>query len=296
MRGLLYIIVLSTLCLGQTSYLGLNTWTQSNVVGLSGGGYLINAQNDFRNAAMLVKAKRHIKFDVIKYPAGISSQSMAGATQINNIHLGFMVSRISYGFFQGRSVDNIETEDYSASDIHMQGGYAVQSNSGKFDFGFNTGVFLSRLASHKASAITFSPALIYNGKLINLSFSAQNYGRVFSHYGQAKESMSGSIITSISRSMQSLPIKMEIDYVYTGDSKNGIIFSGTYVLLNGIIIRGGTSSNKLDLMTDVSFIKKIFSDFGFGVGYRAGDINMDMNIYSYGPSSIVLSMGLSIFY
>ena len=94
MKGLLYIIVLSTLCLGQTSYLGLNTWTQSNVVGLSGGGYLINAQNDFRNAAMLVKAKRHIKFDVIKYPAGISSQSMAGATQINNNYLGFMVSRI----------------------------------------------------------------------------------------------------------------------------------------------------------------------------------------------------------
>ena len=109
MRAVLYIIVLSTLCLGQPSYLGLKTWTQSNVVGLSGGGYLINVQNDSRNAAMLVKAKRHIKFDVIKYPAGISSQSMAGATQINNNYLGFMVSRISYGFFEGRTVDNIET-------------------------------------------------------------------------------------------------------------------------------------------------------------------------------------------
>ena len=67
MRAVLYIIVLSTLCLCQPSYLGLKTWTQSNVVGLSGGGYLINVQNDSRNAAMLVKAKRHIKFDVIKY-------------------------------------------------------------------------------------------------------------------------------------------------------------------------------------------------------------------------------------
>ncbi|MDP6992420.1 MAG: hypothetical protein QGF89_07045, partial [Candidatus Marinimicrobia bacterium] len=187
MSKVLYIIILSTLGFGQASFLGLNTWTQSNVLGVSGGGYLINPQNDFRNAAMLVHAKRHIQFDVIKYPVGISSQSMAGALQIKSHHFGFKVSRISYGIFEGRSVDNIKTEDYSAGDIQIQGGYGVKSNSGKFDFGFNGGILLSRLGSYHANAITLSPSIIYHGKWVDLSFSAHNYGRALSHYGKSKE-------------------------------------------------------------------------------------------------------------
>lgn len=296
MSKVLYIIILSTLGFGQASFLGLNTWTQSNVLGVSGGGYLIYPQNDFRNAAMLVHAKRHIQFDVIKYPAGISSQSMAGALQIKSHHFGFKVSRISYGIFEGRSVDNIKTEDYSAGDIQIQGGYGVKSNSGKFDFGFKGGILLSRLESYHANAITLSPSIIYHGKWVDLSFSAHNYGRALSHYGKSKEPMNGALIGSISRSMQSLPIQMEIDYIHADDFNNTIIFSGVYTLTNELNIRGGLSSNKSNLMTDVSFIKNVFSDFGFGIGYRAEDINLDMNIYSYGPSSMVVSMGIAIFY
>lgn len=296
MKAILAFATLLTLGFGQPAYLGLSTWTQSHVIGLSGGGYLMQGHNDFRNAAMLIKAKRHIKFDVIKYPAGISSQSVAGAAQIKNHHFGLRLSRIAYGIFEGRSVDNVKTEDYSASDIHIQGGYAVRSNSGKFNFGFNSGLFLSRLDSDKANVFTLSPSIIYHGNLLSLSMAAQNYGRVMKYYGRTKESLNGSIITSISRSLESLPIELEIDYVYSGKVKNLIILSGTYSIANGITIQGGASSNKSDLMTDISFVKNVFSDFGFGVGYRAGEVNLDMNIYSYGPSGMVFSMGMAIFY
>ncbi len=296
MKAVFYIFTFSAFCLGQSSFLGLNTWTQSNVLGLSGGGYLLNSQNDFRNAAMLVNAKRHIQFDVIKYPAGISSQSIAGAAQTKNHHFGFKVSRISYGIFEGRSIDNVRTEDYFAGDIHIQGGYAVKSNSGKFDFGFNTGILLSRLQSHYANAITFSPTIVYNGRLVSLGVSAQNYGRAIQHYGKAKEPMDGVLVGSISRSMQSLPIEVEIDYLYASKSDNTTIFSGIYTVSNEIYIRGGVSSNKLDLMTDISFLKNAFSDFGIGIGYRTSELNLDMNIYSYGPSGMVFSLGMAIFY
>lgn len=296
MKIVKFILLSFSICLSQPTYLGLSNWTQSSVIGLSGGGYILKGHNDFRNAASLMRAKRHVRFDVIKYPAGINSQSAAGALKIRGRNLGFKVSRIAYGIFEGRSIENLKTNDYSASDLIISGGYAVRSNSEKLDIGLSLGTFLSRIGSSKSRAFIVSPSIIFNGKWVSLGVSAHNYGKILKEYEKTKEQLNGVVVTSISTSVKSMPLNIELDYLFAHEAKNTLIFSWIYSFSSDFNIRGGISSNKLDLMTDVSFIRNVFSDFGLGIGYNQEDIDIDMNIYSYGPSGFVFSMGISILF
>ena len=75
-RKLLLSIILNSFLISQSTLSGLDSWTHSSTIGLSGGGYLFSYQNEFRNAAMLVNSNRLFKLSLIKYPADINAQSV----------------------------------------------------------------------------------------------------------------------------------------------------------------------------------------------------------------------------
>ena len=128
----------SAFIFAQNAFSGLNTWTHGSTVGLSGGGYLISFQNEFRNAAMLVNADRSLKLSIVRYPADINAQSAIINTKLNNHHFGFAVKNINYGTFDSRTADNILTGSFSANDTQIQINYARFVYKNKIILGKNS--------------------------------------------------------------------------------------------------------------------------------------------------------------
>ena len=296
MKKILFIIFISGYAISQPAFQGLNAWTQSSTIGLAGGGYLLWGQNDFRNAGMLYNSKRKMKFTIVKYPAGINGQSIVGNGTINSHNLGFKINRINYGIFDGRDIENQKTENYSASDLHLQMGYAKASNSGRVIIGINGGILLSKLEKSNASAITLSPAIIYNSGRTDFGFSLQNYGKVINNYGESKESMPVMLVTSISRQITPLPLILEFDHQYSKHNKISFAtISGILIFKNGLIIKGG-KSYRMKQMTNISFIRNFISDFGIGLEFDIDDIIIDINTYNYSAGGFIIAMGISVLY
>ena len=297
MKIIFYFFCSLSLCFGQFSFHGINTWTQSSAISLAGGGYLLDFENDFQNAGTLKKSKRKIKFSSINYPAEITAQSLIANGNFKGHSFGFKVSRLNYGVFEGRNIDNQVTENYSAGDINIELGYAKTTLSKRINLGLTGGVFLSRLDNAKASALTLSPGIVINSKIFIFGMMLKNYGKIINQYSTIKEKMPSYLIGSISRDLSFIPLKVEIDHSYliNGNSSYSVM-SGIYKFDNNLLIKAGTSTNRSDQITNISFMRSIFSDFGIGLAYKIDDIVIDINSYSYGTGGFVFAIGLSVLY
>tara|TARA_B110000467_G_scaffold34700_1_gene31750 strand:+ start:503 stop:1396 length:894 start_codon:yes stop_codon:yes gene_type:complete len=297
MKIILYIYSCFTICFGQFSFHGINTWTQSSAISLAGGGFLIDFENDFKNPGTLKIAKRKIKFSSINYPADITAQSMIANGSFKGHNFGFKVSRLNYGIFEGRNIDNQLTKNYTAGDINFEVGYANSTLSKRINWGVAGGVFLSRLDESKASAIILSPGIVINTKIFTLGMTLKNFGKVIKQYGGIEEKMPSYLIGSISRQLSFIPLKIEIDHSYSINSNHTYsVLSGIYKFDKNLFIKGGTSTNRLDQTINSSFFRNIFSDFGIGLIYKIEDIVVDVNSYSYGTGGLVFAIGLSVYY
>ena len=278
----------------QSSYQGLDTWVQANAISLSGSGYLIPFRNDFRNAAMLVDSNRFFSVDAVSYPAGISGQSLRVNSKINQHFLGFKISRTGYGLFQERNLDNQKTGEYSASDVHFEIGYGKATESGKIIIGANTGLFISNIQEYNAKAITLSPAVIFNLRLLKLGLSFHNYGKLYNSYSNNNENLPTARVFSISGDLPNTDLKLEVDHILLSQLNRNIIrISGLLKLNNGLIVKSGLSSNRFDQKTSGSILKNIFSDLGLGIAYGTDDLIIDLGTYSYGPGGHIIGVGIS---
>ena len=290
-------VYLTSFLLAQTSFSGLNTWTHGQTVGLAGGGYLFSTQNEFRNPAMLPESGRYLKINLVKYPADISAHSIMTNGNKNGHRYGFKLSRLNYGLFKGRDVDNHVTEDYSAGDIHLQAVYAKPSNSGRFVIGASGGLFISQIEKVKANVFTFSPGVIFYSRLGEIGLSFQNYGFVFDSYTDTEDKIPSFIVTSFARKVPNLPLVLEADYSYFMVGNNSIFtFSGLLNFKNGLIMKGGVSTKKSDQITDVSFLRNLFADMGIGISYEFEDILFAIDTYTYGPGGFVIAVGITVLY
>ncbi len=296
-RFALIFFTLTGLGFAQISFPGLNAWTYGQTVGLAGGGYLFSIQNEFRNAAMLPDSDRYFKINLVKYPAGISGQSIMTNGQKNGSRFGLKVNRINYGLFEGRDVNNQISGDYSAGDIHFLAAYAKPSNSGRFVVGVSGGLFMSKIEHAKANAFTLSPGIVFNSRMGVMGLSLQNYGSVFDSYTDTGDQLPAAIVVSFARSIPKLPLMVEADYSYAMNGENSTVtFSGLLTLKNGLFIKGGTSTKRIDQKTDVSFLRNLFADMGIGVSYEFEGILFDINSYTYGPGGFVFAVGISVRY
>ena len=286
------IFIFFSIGLSQTSFYGLESWTQVSSVSFAGGGYLLSFRNDFRNPAMLVDSNRVFNIDHIQYPAGITGQSLITNSQINEKYFGLKISRTNYGIFTERNLDNQKTGDYTASDIHFQMVYAQTSKNNKILFGLNTGLFFSQIQSFNAKAIIFSPGIIFKLKDLKLGLLLQNYGKVYNSYITTKESLPNSRVISVAGFIPSTPLEIELDYLSTS-RKNIFQISGIININKNIIIKAGSTSNKFDQKIDSSIFNSIFSDFGIGLAYSLDDLIIDFGSYSYGPGGYIFAIGFS---
>jgi hypothetical protein len=293
-KKLLLIITLKSLLVSQSTFTGLKSWTHSNTIGLSGGGYLIPYQNEFRNAAMLAQANRLFQLNLIKYPADINAQSIIVNGIYKEHHLGFSIRHINYGIFESRTTDNVITGNFSASDTHIQMGYAKYLYKNKLIVGFNSGLFLSQIENSNASAITISPSLLLKADKFVAALTLENYGKVIDSYGNSNESMHGSIVFSISRYLENYPIQIEFDQItYYGLNNTSHHLSALYKTKNNINLKGGISSNRSDRINSNQLSKDIFNDIGIGIGYEFDNLTLDFNTYSYSNSNFIYGIAIA---
>jgi len=293
-KKLLLIITLKSLLVSQSTFTGLKSWTNSNTIGLSGGGYLIPYQNEFRNAAMLAQANRLFQLNLIKYPADINAQSIIVNGIYKEHHLGFSIRHINYGIFESRTTDNVITGNFSASDTHIQMGYAKYLYKNKLIVGFNSGLFLSQIENSNASAITISPSLLLKADKFVAALTLENYGKVIDSYGNSNESMHGSIVFSISRYIENYPIQIEFDQItYYGLNNTSHHLSALYKTKNNINLKGGISSNRSDRINSNQLSKDIFNDIGIGIGYEFDNLTLDFNTYSYSNSNFIYGIAIA---
>jgi len=293
-KKLLLIITLKSLLVSQSTFTGLKSWTHSNTIGLSGGGYLIPYQNEFRNAAMLAQANRLFQLNLIKYPADINAQSIIVNGIYKEHHLGFSIRHINYGIFESRTTDNVITGNFSASDTHIQMGYAKYLYKNKLIVGFNSGLFLSQIENSNASAITISPSLLLKADKFVAALTLENYGKVIDSYGNSNESMHGSIVFSISRYLENYPIQIEFDQItYYGLNNTSHHLSALYKTKNNINLKGGISSNRSDRINSNQLSKDIFNDIGIGIGYEFDNLTLDFNTYSYSDSNFIYGIAIA---
>jgi len=293
-KKLLLIITLKSLLVSQSTFTGLKSWTHSNTIGLSGGGYLIPYQNEFRNAAMLAQANRLFQLNLIKYPADINAQSIIVNGIYKEHHLGFSIRHINYGIFESRTTDNVITGNFSASDTHIQMGYAKYLYKNKLIVGFNSGLFLSQIENSNASAITISPSLLLKADKFVAALTLENYGKVIDSYGNSNESMHGSIVFSISRYLENYPIQIEYDKItYYGLNNTSHHLSALYKTKNNINLKGGISSNRSDRINSNQLSKDIFNDIGIGIGYEFDNLTLDFNTYSYSNSNFIYGIAIA---
>ena len=293
-KKLLLIITLKSLLVSQSTFTGLKSWTHSNTIGLSGGGYLIPYQNEFRNAAMLAQANRLFQLNLIKSPADINAQSIIVNGIYKEHHLGFSIRHINYGIFESRTTDNVITGNFSASDTHIQMGYAKYLYKNKLIVGFNSGLFLSQIENSNASAITISPSLLLKADKFVAALTLENYGKVIDSYGNSNESMHGSIVFSISRYLENYPIQIEFDQItYYGLNNTSHHLSALYKTKNNINLKGGISSNRSDRINSNQLSKDIFNDIGIGIGYEFDNLTLDFNTYSYSNSNFIYGIAIA---
>ena len=232
MNRIFFIIsALVSFSLAQTTYPGLNAWTHGQTVGLAGGGYLFANQNEFRNPAMLPDSTRHFKINMVKYPAGISGQSIIINGQRAQHRFGIKANRLNYGQFDGRDLNNNTTGDYSAGDIHIQAAYGKAFNSGRFVFGISGGFFMSAIENEKANVFTLSPGIIFHSRIVKTGLSLQNYGTVLKSYSNVSSRLPSVVIASFSRGISGLPLIFEVDYIHStnGQDSNFILSSLLYL-------------------------------------------------------------------
>ena len=293
-KNLLLIITLKSLLISQSTFPGLNSWTQSNTIGLSGGGYLISYQNEFRNAAMLVEANRFFQLNLIKYPADINAQSIIVNGAYKEHYLGISIRHINYGIFESRTNENIITGNFSASDTHMQMGYAKYLYKNKLIIGINSGLFLSSIENSNATAITISPSLLLKANKFTAALTLENYGKLIDSYGNSNEPMHGSIIFSISRFLKNYPIQIELDQIsYNGLNYKLYHLSALYTTKNKINLKGGISSNRDDRINSNQLSKDILNDIGVGIGYEFDNLILDFNTYSYSNNNFIYGISIA---
>ena len=297
MKTILYIFCGISICFGQFSFNGVNTWAQSGAISFAGGGLLLDFENDFTNPGTLKNAKRKIRFSSLSYPADITAQSIITNGHFGSHSLGLKVSRVNYGIFEGRDIENQLTENYSAGDINLELAYANSTLSKRINLGIAGGLFVSRLEESKASAILLSPGIVVNAKIFTLGMTLKNFGKVIKQYGTVKEEMPSYLIGSISHQLSFMPLKIEFDYSSSINSRHSYsVFSGIYTFDKNLLIKAGTSTNRFDQTINASFFRNIFTDFGIGLVYKIEDIVVDINSYSYGTGGILFGVGISIYY
>jgi len=284
--------------MAQDSFAGLNQWYFSETIALAGaGGALTGPASDRLNPAMLRSSGRAVQLSVLRYPASIGAGSLLWTIPEERRTRAISVRHTNYGVFEGRDETNNPTETYSSSETWLSVSTARALGKSSMDWGMTGGLFLSNLASYQAVVAAFTFGGVYHLKSLSLEVggSIRNVGWVLNSYTSAKETLPTILQSSLAKQLAHLPLELVLDAEYLFSTKETIVrFGGVFTLPYHMILRWGTSSNRLDQRGGVSLARDFFSDTGVGLSFKTRAYQLSLGGYFYGPGGWITGFSFGV--
>ena len=122
----------------------------------------------------------------------------------------------------------------------------------------------------------------------NLAVSIKDYSSAEIHFPVI-------LNLSLAKGLAYLPLKMALDIDY-GLYNRLMTFhlGGVFVLPYNMKIRFGTSSRRIDQLSQINLIRDFFTDTGLGISITNHQYSIDIGTYIYGTGGSVIAIGLGL--
>ncbi|MCJ7802503.1 MAG: hypothetical protein MUP82_09140 [Candidatus Marinimicrobia bacterium] len=291
-----FLLIIFSLGFSQTTLYGLDGWYHIGTLATAGGaGAVPSSDSDRINPAGLATLPKQIQFNIIKYPAGINTQSAIFVKKLNNSNIGIGLRHLNYGNFISTNEDGVEGGTYSAGDTWLSTAWA--RNNKNINWGASGGIFLSSLESYNATALVFSTGAIYNYSKydIQVGISLSNFGFFVSRYTEQKEKLPTNIILSANKGLTHLPLDLNVDIGFDTHTKTSYLrVGGIFELPYNLQLSVGVNSNNVTQRTEANLAKSILGSSGIGIAYRHNKYSIELGGYSYGVGGWIYGTGFNI--
>jgi hypothetical protein len=295
-KKIIFLFIIFNFGYSQTTLYGLNGWYNTNTIAVAGEtGAVPNSDSYIINPAGIAIMPKQIQLNIIKYPAGISAQSILFVKPLNNSNIGIGLRHLSYGSFKSTNEAGVEDGTYSAGDTWLSAAWARKNKD--ISLGTTGGIFISNLESYNAAAIVFSTGILYNYSKLNtqLGISISNFGVFITRYTEKKENLPSKVILSANKELAHLPLDINIDFGYALNNKiTNWRFGGIFELPYNLRLSLGISSNNLTQRTENNLFDEIFGSSGVGLTYIYNKYSIEIGGYSYGTGGWIYGTGFNI--
>ena len=283
-----YILIIGmSFLLGETNYPGLLTWTNTPTMSLAGGGRLVfNAESDRLNPATLSYGKnRQFNGSLLQFPSEIRVESISFFSPKGKFNRSLSFRHQSFGVFQGYDDEANETEKYQSGETHITIAIAKKVENTPLRWGMSTTFLYSQLDEYSSTGLAFNAGSILDitpfGMAIGVNI--ENVGFILSPYTETKEKIPSQIAMSLSKKLAHLPLQIMLEALYDLQNEEvAISFSGIFKISNGIQLRLGTSSERINQNIKQSVSQSAMSGTGFGLDYSSHDYHIGIGSYFYG--------------
>ena len=286
-----------SVCFAETGFPGFDVFTSALKMGLGGAGFLNPSPISAKLNPATSDSGRYFSTSIIRYQAGITSQSAGISFPWKKGFGSFSVRHISYGTFAGYNNEFQSTGKYQSADSWFQGGYTQQVKGLPLTFGTTSQFYSSSLKDHqiKAFVISIGGEFIIKKSQTIIGLSIRNIGKTFSGNELANGSFNIESVLSGSKKLAHLPLTLFIDGILSNNQDEPEIFlGGEFKLKNGIQMRWGTSTRKIDHNTKQDFLRSVFGASGFGFGFIAGTTVINYGTFIFGTGSTIHGLEIGI--
>lgn len=299
-RTVLLVGILTGFVCGQPSYTGLEGWYDARMVATAGAGGL---QNDISGArihpASLVGQPRQFQLAVVRYPAGITAESLCLVFPRENRTYALEIDHLGYGEFDAIDETGTQTGTYRSGDTWAQLGMAGRVGTTSLHWGLRTGLFYSQLASYESIAWTLSPGLVLDIEVLaaTVGVSIQNIGSVLKTYDETTEPLPTTLIVGIGKDLAHLPLRLTIDAGHRlADGSQWLRLGGLFTLSPALAIMIGSSTDKFPQQTQTAVWSDFLAATGAGLRFGTRNLKVDAGTYFYGPGGWISSVGVNVVY
>ena len=137
---------------------GFHAWTSPSRMALGGSGYLSYSPISAHTNPSTISRNRIFSTGLIRYPAGITSQSLAANFPWKQGVAGIAVRHLAYGSFDGYDNEANPTSAYHSSDTWIKAKYSASSKRSPFQYGSSISLFSSNLNDDKTKVFVLDEA------------------------------------------------------------------------------------------------------------------------------------------
>ena len=284
--------------MNATAYEALNTWYHPHSLAMVGAGASLHiAESDRLNPSLMFTNEQLLTIGRVQYPADISSQMVQIVLPRNYGTLGGTIRHVSYGIFEGFDKNGNSTANYAAGDSWVTISIAKRLFSSKVYWGASTGFLFSNLGKFSSTLLTGTAGVSLNLSKYNMhtGLAIRNLAVSIKDYSSAEMNFPAILNLSLAKGLAYLPLKMALDIDY-GLYNRLMTFhlGGVFVLPYNAQLRFGTSSRRMDQLSQINLIRDFFTDTGLGINITNHQYIIDIGTYIYGTGGSVISIGLGL--